>query len=145
MDYQLNLVISRWPDLHSWDVANDPDVIIVGGDGVDSLRILGAGNEIVVAELIAENGGAIGIEIFDLGIDLPNEAVTDNALTLRVCISKPNTSLAPSKARRCWRVVSGLTGFWPGNSQPPGSITPRSRPASHQARSRSRRCSDSMA
>src|SRR6266851_3850756 len=42
------------------------------------------------------------------------------------------------QARLSWRVVSGCTGFCPGNSQPCG------RPAFHQARSSSRRCGDSI-
>lgn len=37
------------------------------------------------------------------------------------------------------------TGFWPGNSRPPGSILPFSRPASHQARSSSSKCPHNMA
>ena len=27
-----------------------------------------------------------------------------------------------------WRVLIGLTGFWPGNNQPPGNIAPWRRP-----------------
>jgi hypothetical protein len=30
--------------------------------------------------------------------------------------------------RASWRVLIGLTGFWPGNNQPPGNIAPWRRP-----------------
>ena len=60
-------------------------------------------------------------------------------------LSIPAASLALWKMRLSWRAVRWLTGFWPGNSQPPGNITPVSRPARHQARKSSRRSSASMA
>jgi len=33
-------------------------------------------------------------------------------------------------------VLIGLTGFWPGNNQPPGNIAPWRRPSSHHVLSR---------
>ena len=42
-------------------------------------------------------------------------------------------------------MLIGLTGFWPGNDQPPGNIAPWRRPSSHHVLSRVSRSGDSMA
>jgi hypothetical protein len=42
-------------------------------------------------------------------------------------------------------VLIGLSGFWPGNNQPPGNIAPWRRPSSHHVLSRVSRSGDSMA
>ena len=42
-------------------------------------------------------------------------------------------------------MLIGLTGFWPGNNQPPGNIAPWRRPSSHHVLSRVSRSGDSMA
>ena len=42
-------------------------------------------------------------------------------------------------------MLIGLSGFWPGNNQPPGNIAPWRRPSSHHVLSRVSRSGDSMA
>ena len=69
--------------IDDFDSGSDETPLILGGDGVDMLSIGGGGKLIVVADLIAMNGGQpLGIEIFDLGIDLPNDEPTENDLVL---------------------------------------------------------------
>src|SRR5712671_6930548 len=58
---------------------------------------------------------------------------------------RPAARAASSTTRASWRVLIGLTGFWPGNNQPPGNIAPWRRPSSHHVLSRVSRSGDSMA
>src|SRR5216683_3185534 len=57
----------------------------------------------------------------------------------------PAASAAAWTARLSWRVESGSIGLRPENSQPRGSNAPRRRPSTHQSRSSSSSCGDSMA
>ena len=57
----------------------------------------------------------------------------------------PAAIAAASTTRLGWRVVTGRAGSWPGNSHPPGRMTPWCRPSCHQARSRASRLGESRA
>jgi len=60
-------------------------------------------------------------------------------------LSIPASAAAAVMARDNCRLLNGLTGFWPGNSQPPSSIWPLTLPSRHQRRRISSKAGESMA
>jgi MFS transporter, AAHS family, 3-hydroxyphenylpropionic acid transporter len=75
---------------------------------------------LLAAALLGAGAGASGV----LLALLPITAVAGGATMALIVRGWPTD---PS-ARVSWRVLIGLTGFWPGNNQPPGNIAPRRRP-----------------